>query len=108
MGCDKFGAGQETAVLGQDRQGAGARADTALLSSSIGHLGAGNTTSTGDYVQNGSGGLEFLISSQKNGWQLAGDAELRFMYSQGRRPCNERAYAMTGDRRLATGRSSSH
>jgi len=101
--ADKFGAGQETAVLGQDRQGAGARADTAVTGLALlAFLGAGNTHQHGDYVQNVQRGLEFLISSQKPDGNLAGDAEtFAFMYSQGMATlAMSEAYAMTGDRRL--------
>jgi hypothetical protein len=42
--ADRFGAGQERNILGQDRQGAGARADTAMTGLALlAFLGAGNT-----------------------------------------------------------------
>jgi hypothetical protein len=101
--ADKFGAGQEAAVLGQDRQGAGARADTAVTGLALlAFLGAGNTHQHGDYAHNVQRALEFLISSQKSDGNLAGDAEtFAFMYSHGMATlAMSEAYAMTGDKRL--------
>jgi hypothetical protein len=101
--ANKFGAGQETGVLGQDRQGAGARADTAVTGLALlAFLGAGNTHQHGDYSQNVQRGLEFLINSQRPDGNLAGEAEtFAFMYSHGMATlAMSEAYAMTGDKRL--------
>jgi hypothetical protein len=101
--ADKFGAGQETGVLGQDRQGAGARADTAVTGLALlAFLGAGNTHLHGDYSQNVQRGLEFLLGSQARDGNLAGEAEtFAFMYSHGMATlAMSEAYAMTGDQRL--------
>ncbi len=101
--ANKFGAGQENGVLGQDRQGAGARADTAVTGLALlAFLGAGNTHQHGDYSQNVQRGLEFLINSQRPDGDLAGEAEtFAFMYSHGMATlAMSEAYAMTGDKRL--------
>jgi hypothetical protein len=101
--ANKFGAGQENGVLGQDRQGAGARADTAVTGLALlAFLGAGNTHQHGDYSQNVQRGLEFLMNSQRPDGDLAGEAEtFAFMYSHGMATlAMSEAYAMTGDKRL--------
>jgi hypothetical protein len=101
--ANKFGAGQESAVLGQDRQGAGARADTAVTGLALlAFLGAGNTHEHGDYAANVQRALEFLINSQGRDGNLAGEAEtFAFMYSHGMATlAMSEAYAMTGDKRL--------
>lgn len=101
--ADKFGAGQESAVMGQYRQNAGAKADTAVTGLALlAFLGAGNTHQHGDYSQNVQRGLEFLLSSQAPDGNLAGQAEtFAFMYSHGMATLAlSEAYAMTGDKRL--------
>jgi hypothetical protein len=101
--ADKFGAGHEMAVLGQDRQGAGAHADTGMTGLALlAFLGAGNTHKQGPYSKTVQRGLEFLISVQGKDGNLAGEAETyAYMYSHGMATfalCE--AYAMTGDKRL--------
>jgi Squalene-hopene cyclase C-terminal domain len=101
--ADKFGAGHESAVLGQDRQGAGAKADSAVTGLALlAFLGAGNTHLQGDYAKNVQRGLEYLISIQGNDGNLAGKAEMfAYMYSHGMATlAMSEAYAMTGDRRI--------
>ncbi len=101
--ADRYGAGHETAALGQNRQGAGARADTAMTGLALlAFLGAGNTHQHGDYAKNVRRGLEFLIASQGSDGNLAGQAETyAYMYCHGMATfalCE--AYAVSGDKRL--------
>ena len=101
--ANKFGAGHESAVLGQDRQGAAAKADSAVTGFALlAFLGAGNTHLQGDYAKNVQRGLEYLISIQGNDGNLAGKAEMfAYMYSHGMATlAMSEAYAMTGDRRI--------
>ncbi len=101
--ADRFGAGRETAALGQNRQGAGARADTAMTGLALlAFMGAGNTHKQGPYAKNVQRGLEFLIASQGKDGNLAGESETyAYMYCHGMATfalCE--AYAMSGDKRL--------
>ena len=101
--ANKFGAGRELAVLGQDRQGAGAKADSAVTGLALlAFLGAGNTHYQGDYAKNVQRGLEYLINVQGNDGNLAGQAEtFAYMYSHGMATlAMSEAYAMTGDKRI--------
>jgi hypothetical protein len=101
--ADKFGAGRELAVLGQDRKGAGAHADTGVTGLALlAFLGAGNTHQRGEYALTVQHGLEFLLASQAHDGNLAGDAEtFAFMYCHGMASLSlSEAYAMTGDHRL--------
>jgi hypothetical protein len=101
--ADRFGAGEEQKVLGHDRQGAGARADTATTGLSLlAFLGAGHTHMRGKYKANVQRGLEHLLSVQAADGNLGGDAELfAFMYSHGIATLAlSEAYAMSGDKRL--------
>ena len=100
--ADRFGAGHETAALGQNRQGAGA-ADTAMTGLALlAFIGAGSTHKQGPYAKNVQRGLEFLIASQGKDGNLAGAAETyAYMYCHGMATfalCE--AYAMSGDKRL--------
>ncbi len=100
---NKFGAGHESAVLGQDRKAPVQRPTRAVTGLALlAFLGAGNTHLQGDYAKNVQRGLEFLISMQGNDGNLAGQAEtFAFMYSHGMATlAMSEAYAMTGDRRL--------
>src|SRR4029079_6650299 len=83
--ADRFGAGKEEKILGQDRQGAGARAYTAMTGLALlTFLGAGNTHLEGKYKDHVKRGLEHLLNAQAADGNLAGDAELyAFMYSHG-------------------------
>ncbi len=101
--ANKFGAGHESAVLGQNRDGAGAKADSAVTGLALlAFLGAGNTHVQGDYAKNVQRGLEFLIGIQGADGNLAGEAEtFAYMYSHGMATlAMSEAYAMTGDKRL--------
>jgi hypothetical protein len=103
--ADRFGAGQERRVLGQDRQGTGARADTAMTGLALlAFLGSGNTHLQGKYKEQVKRGLEHLLNAQASDGNLGGDAELfAFMYSHGIATLAlSEAYAMTADKRLET------
>ena len=57
--ADRFGAGRETMTLGQNRNGAGAQADTAMTGLGLlALLGSGNTHREGRYADNVRRGLE--------------------------------------------------
>jgi hypothetical protein len=101
--ADRFGAGEERKVLGHDRQGAGAHADTATTGLALlAFLGGGHTHARGKYKANVQRGLEYLLSVQAADGNLGGDAELfAFMYSHGIATLAlSEAYAMSGDKRL--------
>jgi hypothetical protein len=99
----QHGAGNERKVLGQDRGGAGADADTGITGLALlAFLGAGETHYDGTYRKNVQRGLEFLIRQQASTGSLAGDAQLfAHMYCHGIAfLAVSEAYAMTGDPRL--------
>jgi hypothetical protein len=101
--ADRFGAGEERTVLGHDRQGAGARADTATTGLALlAFLGAGHTHREGKYKEIVKRGLEHLLNAQAADGNLGGDAELyAFMYSHGIATLAlSEAFAMSGDKRL--------
>ncbi len=97
------GAGRETFTQGQDRQGAGAKADTGLTGLALlAFLGAGHTHQTGSYTKNVARGLDYLLSMQAVDGNMAGDAEIyEYMYCHGMATLAlSEALAMTGDERL--------
>ena len=101
--CVAHGGGRESKVLGHDRHGAGARADTAVTGLAVlSMLAAGNTHYEGDYRKNVQRGLEFLLSQQRSDGCLAGNAKLfAQMYCHGMASLAiSEAFAMTGDQRL--------
>jgi hypothetical protein len=101
--ADRFGAGEERNVLGHDRQGAGARADTATTGLALlAFLGAGHTHLKGEYKDTVKRGLEHVLNAQAADGNLGGNAELfAFMYSHGIATLAlSEGYAMTRDRRL--------
>jgi hypothetical protein len=98
-----FEAGREWKVLGHDRNGAGAEADTGVTALALlAMLGAGHSHLEGQYRKNVQYGLEFLLHSQRPDGNLAGDARLfARMYCHGMATlalCE--AYAVTGDHRI--------
>lgn len=98
-----YGAGQEARIDGHDRQGAGAKADTAMTGLALlAFLGAGNTHLDGPYRDSVRKGLEFLLSQQKEDGSLAGDSEFYAqMYCHGIATfAMAEALAVTGDDRL--------
>jgi hypothetical protein len=100
----RHGAGQERYVLGQDRAGAGAKADTGVTGLAIlAMLGAGHTHRDGPHTAEVARGLDFLRRSQRANGNLAGEAELfaqMYCHSMASFAASE-AYAITKDDRLA-------
>jgi hypothetical protein len=71
------GAGVERAPLGENRGGAGARAETAITGLALLTLmGAGQTHQAGDYADNVYRGLAYLIRHQKPNGSMAGNASV--------------------------------
>jgi hypothetical protein len=104
--ADAFGAGRETAYLGHNRGGAGARGDTGITGLALlALLGNGQTHLEGRHRESVQRGLEFLLASQVASGSLAGEAELfASMYCHGIATLAlSEAYAMTGDPRLKEG-----
>jgi len=101
--ADRFGAGEERAVLGQDRGGAGADADSGITALALlAFLGAGHSHTTGDYQSNVVRGLEYLMRGQANDGHLAANTGLyarMYCHSMASFALAE-ALAMTGDKRL--------
>ncbi|HEX4129293.1 MAG TPA: hypothetical protein VHZ24_04570 [Pirellulales bacterium] len=101
--ASQFGAGQEPRAGGQDRRGAGARADTGITGLALlALLGSGHTHTRGQYQATVARGVDFLIRSQGPRGELGGDAEVyAFMYCHGMASLAlSEAYAMSGDPRL--------
>lgn len=101
--ADRFGAGEERAVLGQDRGGAGADADSGISGLALlAFMGAGHTHLAGDYQSTVARGLEFLMRGQAHDGHLAANTSLyarMYCHSMASFALAE-ALAMTGDRRL--------
>ena len=99
----RFGSGQERVVLGHNRQGAGAEADTGVTGLAIfAFLGSGNSHVQGDYRAEVAHALEFLRQRQRADGSLFGEAELfarMYCHSMATLAVCE-AYAMTRDKRL--------
>jgi hypothetical protein len=95
--------GREDRTLGHDRQGAGIGADTGITGLAVlAFLGAGETHLKGNHRDAVRRGLEFLINSQREDGNLAGDARLfakMYCHAMASFAISE-AYALTGDRRL--------
>ncbi len=101
--ADLGGAGQEIAVSGHHRGGAGADADTGITGLALLALMArGQTHLDGKYREAIQHGLEFIIRSQQNDGCLAGDARaFAAMYCHGMASLAiSEALATTGDQRL--------
>lgn len=72
-----WGAGRETRTLGEDRQNAGAHAETGLTGLALLAMGgAGHTHLDGPYRDTVTRGLQFLLDQQADNGSLAGDASL--------------------------------
>lgn len=102
----RHGAGGERrAILGQDRAGVGAQADTAMTGLAVlAFLGSGNTHLQGPYADHVARGLEFLASQQAGDGSLAGEADKfsrMYCHSMAALAVCE-SYAVTGDQRLRT------
>ncbi|QDU93366.1 hypothetical protein [Lignipirellula cremea] len=101
--CTAHGGGKETNVLGHNRGGAGAQADTGMTGLALlAFAAAGHTHLEGKYRQTVLKGLEYLILSQAPDGNLAGDARMfARMYCHGMASLAlSETYAMTGDQRL--------
>jgi hypothetical protein len=101
--ASRHGAGVERSVLGHDRQGAGAGADTGVTGLAVlAFLGAGESHLEGRWRENVQHGLEYLLRSQRRDGSLAGNARLfAAMYCHGMASLAlSEAYAVTGDHRL--------
>ncbi len=69
------GGGRERVVLGENRGGAGARADMAITGLALlAMAGAGNTHQDGPYSKNVYSGLAYLIRNQAGNGSMAGNA----------------------------------
>ncbi len=105
--ADAHGAGREQrAILGHDRHGAGANADTGITGLALlAFLGSGETHLSGKHREAVQHGLEFLLGSQAAGGSLAGNAELfAAMYCHGIATLAvSEAFALSGDDRLLPG-----
>jgi hypothetical protein len=102
----RHGGGRELMVLGRDRGGAGAKADTGITGLALlAFLGAGHTHRQGDHRAAVRKGVEFLLASQASDGSLAGGAELyAHMYCHGMASfALSECYAMTGDPALESG-----
>lgn len=101
--ASKYGAGQERAVLGHNRQGAGAEADTGVTGLAIlAFLGSGHSHVHGTYRSEVARALEFLRQQQRSDGSLFGEAELfarTYCHAMATLAACE-AYAMTRDERL--------
>lgn len=106
--AERYGAGTERRERGptglpQDRQRAGAKADTGVSGLALlAFLGAGHTHLAGDHQETVRRGLDFLLKSQRADGNLGGEATTyAFMYCHGMAAfALSEAYAMTGDQRL--------
>lgn len=98
-----YGGGREERVLGHERGGAGAQADTGVTGLALlAFLAAGHTHLDGKFQETLQHGLEFLLRSQTRDGNLAGEARLfARMYCHGMASLAiSEAYAITGDDRL--------
>lgn len=99
----RFGAGQEGWIDGQNRHGAGAKADAGVTGLALlAYLGAGYTHVQGDYQETVAAALGYLLRIQDPSGHLAGGADpYAFMYCHGMASLAlGEAYAMTGDKSL--------
>jgi len=100
----RHGAGQERGVLGHNRQGAGAKADTGISGLALlAFLGSGHTHRHGAYAEQVAAGLDFLRRGQSAEGALHGNAQLfarTYCHSMATFAVCE-AYALTEDPRLA-------
>ena len=101
--ASQYGAGVAVDSIGQDRNGAGAHADTGITALALlAFLGNGQTHLHGEYRKNIQHALEFLLRSQGSDGNLAGEAKLfAMMYCHGMSLLAiSEAYAISGDQRL--------
>ncbi|MBL8888661.1 MAG: hypothetical protein JNL67_01700 [Planctomycetaceae bacterium] len=97
------GGGREQQILGHNRQGAGAQADTGITALAVlAFMADGSTHLAGPYQDQVRRGLEFLMQRQQRGGSLAGSAQYyaqMYCHSMSLLALSE-AYALTGDERL--------
>jgi hypothetical protein len=97
------GGGREQQILGHNRQGAGAQADTGITALAVlAFMADGSTHLGGPYQEAVRRGLEFLIQRQQRGGSLAGPAQYyaqMYCHSMALLALSE-AFALTGDERL--------
>jgi hypothetical protein len=96
----RHGGGYETKTAGRDREGAGARADTAMTGLSLlAFLASGHTHQGGEYNASVRQGLTYLIRVQRSDGGLGGNAanfEYNYCHAMATLALSE-AYGMTGD-----------
>lgn len=101
--ASQFQAGRELRTLGQERPGAGAKADSGVTGLALlAFLGAGHTHLKGPHQQTVQRGLEFLRRAQRSDGNLGGNAsayELMYCHGMATIALSE-AYALTQDPRL--------
>lgn len=101
--ADRWRGGREFVVLGHNRRGAGAQADTGITGLALlTFLGAGHTHLDGPYQHEVAQGLVFLIRSQAADGSLGGEASFyarTYCHSMATFALAE-AYALTRDQRL--------
>ncbi|MCH2116109.1 MAG: hypothetical protein MK161_00255 [Pirellulales bacterium] len=101
--ANRFGAGEERAVLGHHRSGAGSQADTGITGLALlSYLGAGYTHYSESYGNTVRHGLNFLTNSQAADGNLSGNATVyarMYCHSMATFALAE-AMAITGDSRL--------
>jgi hypothetical protein len=101
--ADRWGAGIERQVLGHDRKGAGADADTGITGlAALALLAGGHTHLEGAYQENVKRALDFMMLKQRPNGDLGGEAKLfarTYCHSMALLALSE-ALAVTGDVRL--------
>lgn len=101
--ASRFGAGAARIVLGEDRQGAGANADSGITGLALlAFLGSGHTHTGGSYTHEVAAGLEYLRQRQRSDGSLYGNAHFfarMYCHSMATFAVCE-AYALTKDQRL--------
>jgi len=97
------GGARDERALGQERPGAGAKADTGISALALlALLGAGHTHLDGEYQRTVQRGLEYLLAKQRADGCLAGEASAfaaMYCHAMATLALSE-AHAMTGDQRL--------
>jgi hypothetical protein len=101
--ADRWGAGIERQVLGHDRKGAGAEADTGVTGlATLALLAAGHSHLEGAFQDSVKRAIDFLTLKQRPNGDLAGDSKLfarTYCHSMALLALSE-ALAVTGDARL--------
>ena len=101
--ASNHGAGREVMVDGQDRRGAGAKADVGISSLALlAFLASGDTHLRGPHAVTVRRGLEYLLRMQGANGSIFGEAtqyEQMYCHAMATFALGE-AYAMTGDQRL--------